>query len=110
MPAIGERLFGSVTRTRVLVSLAALGETYPREISALIEKPLVSVQRILADLEDQGVVQSRMRGTVRLTSFTQSSIVLDLKTLLYEMLEADSVLSERVSTMRRRPRAPRKKL
>ena len=56
MPAIGERLFGSATRTRVLIALAALGESHPREIATLIEKPLISVQRILADLEDQGVI------------------------------------------------------
>ena len=110
MPAIGERLFGSATRTRVLIALAALGESYPREIATLIEKPLISVQRILADLEDQGVIQSRVLGTVRLTTFTQNSVVMDLKTLLFEMLELDSVLSTRVSSMRRRPRAPGKKL
>lgn len=95
MLAIGVRLFGSETRTRVLMDLAALGESYPRGVATLVQKPLASVQRILADLEDQGVLQSRLRGTVRLTTFTDNRVALDLKTLLYEMIERDKSLSAR---------------
>ncbi len=39
------KLFGTATRTKVLVGLALLGESYPRELSRLLGLPLMSVQR-----------------------------------------------------------------
>jgi Mn-dependent DtxR family transcriptional regulator len=106
---LGERLFGSRTRTRVILGLAGLGETYPRDLAKLLDVPLMTVQRIMADLEDQGLVVSRKRGTIRLTSFAERSpIFIELITLLYSLLEEDPDLTARLSKLRRRPRAPGK--
>ena len=103
MPALGERLFGSATRTPVLMALAALGESYPREISEMIGKPLISIQRILADLGEQGIVQSRLRRNVRLTTFAEGRISLELKNFLLVIIAANELMNDCVTTLR--PRA-----
>jgi len=54
-----QELFGSRRRTEALKLLGSLEESYPSELATLLKAPLYSVQRILADLEDQGIVASR---------------------------------------------------
>lgn len=61
----GLKLFGSVTRTRVVVMAVALRDTYPRELARLANAPLVSVQRIVDDLEREGILASRLSGNQR---------------------------------------------
>jgi hypothetical protein len=61
----GLKLFGSPTRTRVVVMAVALRETYPRELARLADAPLISVQRIVDDLEREGILASRLSGNQR---------------------------------------------
>ena len=109
--ALGPRLFGSVPRTRVLLTVALLESSYPREIARVAGVPLQSVQRIVDDLERQRVLASRLRGRqreVRLDpSFYASS---ELRSLLLRLSDGDPALTETVESLRRRPRRARKPL
>jgi len=57
--------FGSQARTRVLLALSLMTDTYPRELARVLEIPLFSVQKALASLERDGLVASRMLGRTR---------------------------------------------
>ena len=59
------KLFGSAQRTDILVLIALLGDSYPTEMARLLGAPLRSTQRILEDLEDEGVLASRLVGRTR---------------------------------------------
>lgn len=50
----GLELFGSALRTKILVHLALLGETYAPELANLIGVSRVTVRRVLDDLEREG--------------------------------------------------------
>ena len=52
--------------------LALLGESYPTELSRLLDAPLVSVIKILNGLELDGVVATRRLGRVRRVSLRHS--------------------------------------
>jgi hypothetical protein len=104
------RLFGSPVRTRVLLALELLKESYPRE-SRVAGIRLMSTQRIVNDLERQGVLASRLRGRrrdVRLnpTYFAEQ----ELRALLSRLAAADPILTRSVTSMRRRPRRAGKSL
>jgi DNA-binding transcriptional ArsR family regulator len=58
--------FGSLTRTRALLALALMTETYPRQLARVLDAPLFSVQKALASLERDGLVASRLLGRTRL--------------------------------------------
>ena len=58
---IGLRLFGTQARSRTLLTIALLDQSYPREISRVAGVPLMSVQRIVSDLQRQGVVATRLQ-------------------------------------------------
>jgi len=59
------KLFGSPLRTRMLTLVAALEETYPAQLAKLLRAPLFSVQRIVDDLELEGVIATRRSGNER---------------------------------------------
>ena len=65
------KLFGSAVRTRILILIALLRETYPRELARLANAPLISVQRIVDDLERDGIVASRLMGGSRLVALNK---------------------------------------
>jgi DNA-binding transcriptional ArsR family regulator len=107
----GLRLFGSMTRTRVLLAIAGLRETYPREIASILSVPLLSVQRIVDDLQAQGVVATRLRGNQRQTALNPTWFAAnELSELLSRMIEGDADLRDRLATIRRRPRKKGKPL
>ena len=104
-------LFGSETRTRVLVAVALLESSYPREISRLTRVPLISVQRIVNDLERQGVIGSRLVGRQREVRLNRQYFAAkELRELLFRMRLADPTLTERIEGFRRRPRRAGKEL
>ena len=47
--------FGNSTRTRVLLSLSLLGESYARELARVLRAPLSGVQKALRSLELDGL-------------------------------------------------------
>ncbi|MBI2220244.1 MAG: hypothetical protein HYU53_03450 [Acidobacteria bacterium] len=58
--------FGSVARTRALLALSLMTETYPRQLARVLDAPLFSIQKALASLERDGLVASRVLGRTRL--------------------------------------------
>jgi DNA-binding transcriptional ArsR family regulator len=60
--------FGSHARTRALLVLSLVTESYPREVTRVLGLSLFSVQKALASLERDGLVASRMLGRTRLYS------------------------------------------
>jgi DNA-binding FadR family transcriptional regulator len=102
-------LFGSVGRTDTLVAVARLGETYPRELAALLGRELTEIRRAIASLEEAGVVATRMRGRTRLAVLNPRFPAKNaLYALLLEMSEWPKY--KRIWEVRRRPRASGKPL
>jgi hypothetical protein len=104
-------LFGSALRTRVLILLALLEESYPRELARLLIAPLLSVQRIVNSLELDGAVVTRLVGQQRRVILNPRFYgAKPLKALLLNLAEGDSAVREIASSIRRRPRRAGKKL
>lgn len=107
----GSRLFGSPQRTDILVLLALLGDSYPTEIARLLDGPLRSAQRILEDLEDEGVVASRLLGRTRLVRLNPRFFAArELEVLLLRLGEGDPRLRRVAASRRARPRRGGKEL
>ena len=97
--------FGSRTRTRVLLALRLLGESYPRELARLLDAPPSGVQKALRSLERDGLVGGRFMGRTRLFRIEPRYFAFDaLQNLLGRLAEPESDLRERVAGVRRRPR------
>jgi sugar-specific transcriptional regulator TrmB len=107
----GLRLFGTAVRTRVLLVVALLEQSYPREIARVAKVPLMSAQRIVNDLEKQGVVASRVHGVQREVRLNPSYFAYaELRALLLRLSIADAPLVRELESMRRRPRRAGKDL
>ena len=107
----GQRLFGNPARTRVLLAVGLLQQTYPREIARVTGLPLMSTQRIVNDLEKQGVLASRLRGNQREVRLNPRYFAeRELRGLLSRLAAADTALSRKIDSMRRRPRRAGKAL
>ncbi|MHB8229934.1 MAG: MarR family transcriptional regulator [Vulcanimicrobiaceae bacterium] len=105
------KLLGTRVRTRVLLAIALLERSYPREIARVTGVPLMSVQRIVNDLERQGVLASRRVGVQREVRLNPSYFAYrELKALLLRVSLADEGLTETVESLRRRPRRAGKAL
>ena len=103
--------FGSSARTRVLLALRLLTESYARELSRLLELSLSSVQKALRSLERDGLVAARAAGRTRLFRLNpRQHAIAELERYLERLLEPEVALRARVSTMRRRPRRTGKPL
>ena len=99
------KLFGSSTRTAVLVAIGAPETSYPRELARVVDVPLVSVQRIVNDLEREGVVVSTTIGNVRSVRLNPRLYGGEhLKAFLLTYLERFPELKLTLATLRRRPR------
>jgi DNA-binding transcriptional ArsR family regulator len=97
--------FGSQTRTRVLLALRLLSESYPRELARLLALPLTGVQRALASLERDGLVGARPVGRTRLYRLEPRYFgYRHLQQFLLRLTEPDADLRARVAGLRRRPR------
>lgn len=97
--------FGSGTRTRTLVVLRMLGDSYPRELARVLESPLSTVQGALRGLERDGLVAGRTMGRMRVFRLNPRYFAYrELDRLLGRLTEAEPELGRRVATMRRRPR------
>lgn len=99
--------FGGQTRTRVLLALRLLGDSYPRELARLLRASLSSVQKALASLELDGLVAGRSVGRTRLYQLNPRYFAADaLSAYLSRLAEPEKALRHRVAAMRRRPKAP----
>jgi DNA-binding MarR family transcriptional regulator len=111
MATFASALFGSVQRTRVLVMVGTLGETYGRQLADVLDAPLGSVQQIVRSLEEQGVLVGRTEGRLRrLTLNPRFPARAELQALLERLSTLDPFYLEAAAKVRRRPRASDKPL
>ena len=105
------KLFGSTPRSRLLTLIALLDKTYPRELARLSGVPLASLQRMVNDLERDGVLATRIVGANRELSLNPRFYGAgELRSLLLKYAQRDPDLEHRVSALRRRPRRAGKPL
>jgi len=103
--------FGSATRTRVLLTLSLLGESYARELTRLLGARLSGVQKALQSLERDGIVAGRLVGRTRVFQLDPRYFARDpLKLFLRRLAEPELQLQQRVAALRRRPRRTGKPL
>lgn len=103
--------FGGVTRTRVLLTLSLLVQSYPREMARLLEAPLSAVQKALQRLEKDGLVAAYAVGRTRVYRLDSRYFAhADLKKYLQRLSEPELDLRRRVAELRRRPRRTSKPL
>ncbi|MFN2529513.1 MAG: hypothetical protein ABR584_12445 [Candidatus Baltobacteraceae bacterium] len=102
-------LFGSRLRTKVLVVVGALEESYPAEIARITGASLLPVQRVIRALEESGVVVTRARGRTRLVTLNRRFFAHnELYALLLRCSERPEFAN--MIAVRRRPRATAKPL
>jgi DNA-binding transcriptional ArsR family regulator len=103
--------FGSRTRTRVLLSLRLLVESYARELGLLLNTSLSGVQKALKSLERDGLVVGRSVGRTRVFRINPRYFAYkELERFLLRLAEPEQRLRSRVAALRRRPRRTGKKL
>jgi DNA-binding transcriptional ArsR family regulator len=104
-------LFGSRRRSQVLLFIALMEETHPREIASALSAPLRSVQNIVQSLEDGGYIVSRTVGRLRRVSLNRRYFAYaELEGLLRRMVIRDEEVEAAASSVRRRPRRTGKEL
>jgi DNA-binding transcriptional ArsR family regulator len=97
--------FGGQARTRVLLALRLLEESYARELARLLRLPLSGVQMALRGLERDGLVAARAAGRTRLFRLSPRYFARDeLQRYLLRLTEPEDDLRRRVGELRRRPR------
>lgn len=103
--------FGGQSRTAVLLALRLLEESFPRELSRVLERPLNGVQMALRGLDRDGLVAGRLVGRTRLFRLNPRYFARDeLQRYLLKLADADPALRQRVEQLRRRPRRSGKPL
>jgi len=103
--------FGGRTRTLVLLALALLGESFPRELARILEVSLNGVQQALRGLENNGLVAGRLVGRTRLYRLNPSYFARkELEGYLRRLAEPETELQGRIAGLRKRPRRAGKPL
>jgi DNA-binding transcriptional ArsR family regulator len=103
--------FGSQTRTRLLLSLELLGQSYARELARLLRVSLSVVQKALVSLERDGLISGRLVGRTRLFQINPQYFAAEqLRALIARLLVVDRDLKARAADLRRRPRRTGKRL
>jgi hypothetical protein len=106
-----DALFGSASRTTVLVAIGRLGTTYPLELSRVLERLPTEVNRALASLEQTGAVSTRLVGRTRIVELNPRFwAAAELYALLLKLSELPEYERLWKSAGRRRPRAKGKPL
>ena len=97
--------FGSQTRTRLLLALELLGQSYPRELARFLGVSLSSVQKGLAGLDRDSLVASRLIGRTRLYQLNPRYFAAkQFGAFLARLAAEDRGLKARIAALRRRPR------
>jgi len=103
--------FGGKGRTRLLLALRLLSESYSRELARVLEMPFSSVQKAVRSLEKDGLVAGRALGRTRVFQLDPRYFAYEeIQRLLLRLTEPEFELKTRVSTLRRRPRRTGKPL
>ena len=99
------QLFGTRNRTAVLVAIRLLGETYAAELALLLGVRVFTVQQIVAGLEREAVLATRVAGRTRLVTLNPRYVASgELADLLWRLGENDVALQQALAAKRRRPR------
>lgn len=99
------QLFGSRNRTAVLIAIRLLEQTYPSELADLLGVRPYTVQSILASLEQEAVIVSRLMGRTRTVVLNPRYFASDeLSALLWKLGQHDVALQRKLAARRRRPR------
>jgi len=103
--------FGSQTRTRVLLALSLLEQSYARELARVLEISISVLQKAILGLERDGLVAARTVGRTRVITlnprfFAQRELV----ALLNRLAEPEARLRAAVAKLRKRPRRSGKRL
>ena len=103
--------FGSQTRTRVLLALSLLEETYARELARMLEVSLSVLQKAIMGLERDGLVAARKVGRTRVIALNPRYFAhRELLAFLNRLAEPEDRLRAAVATLRKRPRRSGKRL
>ena len=103
--------FGGRTRTRALLALRLLDESYARELARLFDVSLAGVQMALRGLEKDGLIAARNVGRTRLYRLSPRYFAREeLQRYLLRLAQGDPDLGRRVARLRRRPRRTGKPL
>jgi DNA-binding MarR family transcriptional regulator len=103
--------FGGQARTRVLLALRLLDDSYPRELARLLGLPVNGVQMAVRGLERDGLVAGRPAGRTKLVRLNPQYFAREeLQRYLLRLATADRDLTDRVAELRRRPRRTGKPL
>ncbi|RYD61757.1 MAG: ArsR family transcriptional regulator [Verrucomicrobiaceae bacterium] len=104
-------LFGTRTRTDILVLLEMLGESHAAELARLLEIRLSTVQNSLDTLEQAGIAVGVVEGRARRFRLNPRFFAREeLKALLEKLGQHDEELKAKVVELRRRPRRAGKAL
>lgn len=103
--------FGSHSRTRVLLALELLSESYPRELARVLGTTLSVLQKAILSLEKDGLIAGRAVGKTRVFCinpqyFAQGA----LREYLRRLAAPESELTAKLSQLRRRPRRTGKEI
>jgi DNA-binding IclR family transcriptional regulator len=101
-----QALFGNPGRTDLLVLVAGLGRSFPRELARLTNMPMTTVIRALGDLERAGVLVSVRLGGTREVRLNQDYVASkELRALLEALIEREPRYRRLIAeAARRRPR------
>lgn len=104
------KLFGSASRTRTLLAIALLKETYVQQLATLLGLSQPVIFRIVDPLEREGVLVSRYVGRTRTIALNPRMYgAAELESFLLKYAKA-SDLEKKVATVRQRPRRRGKEL
>ena len=100
------RLFGNPTRTNILLALAVLTESYPRELARIFDAPVSAVQAAIERLELERVVATRLIGRGRRVTLNPAFYgARELRELLVKLADGQPGFAARMDQVaRRRPR------
>lgn len=97
--------FGSQTRTRVLLALSLLQQSYARELARVLEVPVSVLQKALRSLERDGLVVARRVGRTRAVTLNPRYFARrELLAFVNKLAEPEEGLRTEVAKLRRRPR------
>jgi hypothetical protein len=108
-PPQAPSLFGSEQRTRLLLLIAVLGETYPAELSRYSGSSISSVQLTLDILEDERLIATRQLVVRAVTLNPAYPAAKELKALLLRVAEGYPAYRNIAESIRRRPRRRHKR-
>lgn len=99
------KLFGSSTRTSVLVLLRLLEESYTAELAKMLSVRSSAIKKIVDALELESIIVGRSVGRTRVLTLNPRYVAAaELKALLWKLGERDFELQKLAGTKRKRPR------